>query len=78
MAAEANPNPSQNPNFTAGAMQFGIANLAEVITNGPIMITINYDNTFVQLNAVREPSSLPLLGSGFVGMAGMLRRKTGR
>jgi hypothetical protein len=73
--ATGNSDPNQNPNFASGAMQFGIANLADVITGGPGVVTINYDNTFLQLNAVPEPSSLLLLGSGVVGLAGMLRRK---
>jgi hypothetical protein len=43
--------------------------------NGPTEVDTYYDNLSIGLNQVPEPSSLVLLGSGIVGVAGMVRRK---
>jgi len=69
---------SKHPDFSSGVMQFGVANYFGLQLNGPTEVDTYYDNLSIGLNAVPEPSSLLLLGSGIVGVAGMVRRKMNR
>jgi hypothetical protein len=67
---------TRHPDFSSGMMQFGLANYFGLQLNGPTEVDTYYDNLSINLNqAVPEPSSLLLLGSGIVGVAGMVRRK---
>jgi len=70
---------TRHPDFTSGAMQFGLANYFGLQLNGPTEVDTYYDNLSIDLNqAVPEPGSLLLLGSGIVGIAGMVRRRIAR
>jgi hypothetical protein len=56
-------------------MQFGLANYFGLQLNGPTEVDTYYDNLSISLNQVPEPSSLLLMASGVVGVAGVVRRK---
>jgi hypothetical protein len=67
-----------NPNFNAGAMIFG---LAQISGNGSGMETLTaiYDNLSFDVSSAPvnapEPSSVPLLAVGLVGLLGISSRK---
>jgi hypothetical protein len=66
---------TRHPDFSSGMMQLGLANYYGLQLNGPTEVDTYYDNLSISLNQVPEPSSLILLGSGIVGVAGVVRRK---
>ena len=69
---------TRHPDFSSGVMQFGLANYYGLQVNDPLEVDTYYDNLSIGLNQVPEPSSLVLLGSGIVGVTGMVRRKLNR
>ena len=67
---------TKHPDFASGMMQFGLANYYALTLTDPLEVDTYYDNLSITLNqAVPEPGSLLLLGSGIVGVAGVVRRR---
>jgi len=62
--------PESSPTFKLGT--FNLGGLVD-IGNGPV--PLNGTLTITQLSSVPEPGSLVLLGSGVLGLAGLVRRR---